>query len=36
MKFYQKALERNPTLWVAYERLAKLCPNHVNPDHYFT
>lgn len=27
---------RNPTLWVAYERLAKLAPGLVNPDVIFS
>jgi tetratricopeptide (TPR) repeat protein len=35
IKAYEKALERDPALWCAYERLCVLQPNNVEPTKYF-
>ena len=36
IKFYKMALERDPTLWCAYERLCLLVPLDVEPPKIFT
>lgn len=34
LHYFQKALEINPTLWVAFEKICKLAPN-TNPSSFF-
>lgn len=36
IKAYEKAIEKDPTLWCAFERLCVLKPNDVEPLKYFS
>jgi anaphase-promoting complex subunit 3 len=36
IKAYEKALEKDPTLWCAFERLCVLKPHEVEPSKFFT
>jgi hypothetical protein len=35
IKAYEKALEKDPILWCAYERLCVLKPHELEPQKYF-